>query len=529
MSLTDKVIKNTYYHLLSQALSFLSPLILIPVIISQIGSVEFGIYVLVLGFIGSFGLLDISLSSSFVKFISEFYNKNDKQRVLFVINTGFVFYLVFSLCVVLIAYFNIDLIISLINIPEDKIELAKTAFLFALGIFFLSSTFTIFNSIIIALQKMYIGAIASMFVSFAYFVTVIILMYSGYGLLSIMMVQLASSVVSIIITLVIAKKCLPYLKVNPFLFNSFTFRSMGSFGLQMQVSRLATFASEKYDEFLLGAFTNLSNVTFYNLGSKSASYGRYVPLQIIAPLAPAAAELSAKNETEKLRGLFLDTTKYLNSISIPIFVFLFVFADHFFLAWMGAGYDTSALILRILAVGFLLNFMLSVPGNIIIPNTGKPKYQMFEGLIYLGINLVLSYILIINYGIAGAAIGNVISVIISSVYIFYTSNIFFKTQSLNILYRIISKPLLYSVICSILLYLLYYWFSGYIELNERFNAIVTILILSSVYVSLYFILLFKSRYFDARDKSFFLKIMSKFGILSKTFTRSGERSKVDEN
>lgn len=513
MSLTDKVIKNTYYHLLSQALSFLSPLILIPVIISQIGSVEFGIYVLVLGFIGSFGLLDISLSSSFVKFISEFYNKDDKQRVLYVINTGFVFYLVFSLCVVLIAYFNIDFIISLINIPEDKIELAKTAFLFALGIFFLSSTFTIFNSIIIALQKMYIGAIAGIFVSSAYFFTVIILMYMGYGLLSIMAVQLASSAVSIIITLIIAKKCLPYLKVNPSLFNSFTFRSMGSFGIQMQVSRLATFASEKYDEFLLGAFTNLSNVTFYNLGSKSASYGRYVPLQIIAPLAPAAAELSAKNETAKLQTLFLDTTKYLNSISIPIFVFLFVFADHFFLAWMGAGYDTSALILRILAVGFLLNFIFSVPGNIIIPNTGKPKYQMFEGLIYLSINLILSYILIINYGITGAAIGNVISAVIASVYIFYTSNNFFKTKPFRILSETILKPLLFSIICAAVIFLLYNWIGGYIDLNDRFSAILSIVATGSVYVVILFAALMKSGYYDKRDREFFLRLLNKIAFL----------------
>lgn len=513
MSLTDKVIKNTYYHLLSQALSFLSPLILIPVIISQIGSVEFGIYVLVLGFIGSFGLLDVSLSSSFVKFISEYYNTGDKQKVLYVINTGFAFYLVFSICVVLIAYFNIDLIISLINIPENKIELAKTAFLFALGIFFLSSTFTIFNSIIIALQKMYIGAIASIFVSLAYFLTVIILMYMGYGLLSIMTVQLASSVVSIIITVLIAKKCLPYLKLNPFLFNSFTFRSMGSFGLQMQVSRIATFASEKYDEFLLGAFTNLTNVTFYNLGNKSASYGRFVPLQIIAPLAPVAAELSAKNETAKLQLLFLDTTKYLNSIAIPIFVFLFVFADYFFLAWMGPGYDTSALILRILAAGFMLNFILSVPGNTIIPNTGKPKYQMFEGLIYLSINLILSYILIINYGITGAAIGNVISAVIASVYIFYTSNNFFKTKAFKILSGTILKPLLFSIICSLLLFLLYNWIGGYIDINDRFSAILSMVVTGSIYAIILFAVLMKSGYFDKRDREFFLKLLYKIAPL----------------
>ncbi|MGV8016993.1 MAG: lipopolysaccharide biosynthesis protein [Ignavibacteria bacterium] len=95
MSLTDKVIKNTFYYFISQIVSLLIPMILTPYIISKIGLPAFGIYTIILGFISSFGLFDLSISTSFIKFLSEYYNKNDDENLNRVLNTGFFFYLVF--------------------------------------------------------------------------------------------------------------------------------------------------------------------------------------------------------------------------------------------------------------------------------------------------------------------------------------------------------------------------------------------------------------------------------------------------
>ncbi len=54
---------------------------------------------------------------------------------------------------------------------------------------------------------------------------------------------------------------------------------------------------------------------------------------------------------------------------------------------------------------------------------------MYEGLITLLLNLVLSYLLIKNYGIVGAAIGNTVSMGIASIYvIFCIGKIFQRKQ-----------------------------------------------------------------------------------------------------
>ena len=526
MSLTDKVIKNAYYHLISQGVAFLSPLILTPIIISKIGNEDFGIYVLILGFIGTFGLLDMGISSSFVKFISEHYNKNEKESLNEVLSTGFLFYFFFSAFIAVIAYIFTEQIVSLINIPQGKLSLAYTAFHIGIIIFFLSTSFGIFNSVITALQKMYMGAIASTIVSSVQLVVILFLMLSGFGLIALLFINLGVAVVSIIITLVIAKKILPGIRITPKLFTGYRFKKMGSFGIQMQISRFASFAAEKYDEFLLGVFTTLTNVTFYNVGNKISSYGRIISLQFAAPIAPAAAELSAKGETEKLKQLYIDCTKYLNVISIPIFVYMLVFAEKIIFAWLGAGYEISAIILRILAGGYLVNFIMSAPGNSIIPNTGKPKYQMYEGLIGLLINLVISYILVKQYGILGAAIGNLVSTFGASIYLFYKSNNFFGTKMFRLVRETILNPILVSLLSAIVCYGIFYLLNMLFPGNSRVSIIILVILNIIIFAVLYIFLLFKSKFFNDRDISFFKKFFAKIPFSGIILNKKQDNPKI---
>jgi len=524
MSFTGKLVKNTYFHLLSQAVNLLSPFILIPVIISSIGAEDYGIYVLVLGFIGTFGLLDLSFSSSFVKFIAEYHNKKQTVSLIEVINTGFIFYLIFSVVTVTIALLVSDYLFGLVNIPPEKYLLAKNVFYLSLMIFFFGSSFGIFNSLLIGLQKMYQGAIASIFVSLGYFAAVLILMLTNSGLLSLMIAQLTSGIVSVIITLILAKRNLPGLVVSPRRFTLTRLKEMSKFGIQIQVSRLATFASEKYDEFLLGAFSTLGNVTLYNLGSKAATYGKFIPLQFIAPIVPAAAELSALKQADKLRELYLSTVKYLNMLAIPVFIFLFFFSDRLFFAWMGPGYESSVLISRILIAGYISNFLFSVPGNIIIPNTGVPKYQMREGLIFLGINIIVSYFLIKEYGITGAAFGNAVSVVISSVYILIVSSRFFRVNPLRIITKFFTKPVLFSVIPAIPL-LLFFTFTAYS--SERAINILYIGAAAFFYFMVYGFLLINFTYLSPKDYELITKFLIKLPPFNIIAERQRRKMKTD--
>ncbi len=512
MSLTDKIIKNTYYYFISQVLMLLMPLFLTPFIISKIGDVQFGIYALVLGFIGTFGLLDMSLSSSFIKFISEYYHKNNFIKLNHTITTGMIFYLVITVILTAAGFFFTGFFVSLINVPPDLFETAKNVLRISLLIFLVTNSFGIFGSILISLQKMYVSSIINVTFSLMNFILVIILLNLGFGLYGIIWTQLITLSLNILFTYIFAMKALPGIKIRFENFKLSSLKEMGGFGLQMQVSKISSFASDKYDELLLGIFSVLNNVTLFNVGNRIVRFGKFFPLQIVTQVAPIAAELKSKEETEKINDLFSDTTKYLVSITAPVFMFIFAFSDLIINSWIGTGYETASVIIKILIAGQLINIALSFPGNSITPNIGLPKFQMYEGLIHLLINITLTYFLIKYYGVIGAAYGNTIATIISSTYIFIASMNYFGKNFTQMFAKVLILPLVLSAVIVGIVYSVYHFTSfsyGLFVIDNRIKGILTLIILSIIIFGSYAFFVYRSGYLNERDKNMLNRFLVK--------------------
>jgi O-antigen/teichoic acid export membrane protein/glycosyltransferase involved in cell wall biosynthesis len=516
MGITDKVIKNTIYLFFSQVLGFILPLFLTPFIISKIGEIQFGIYALVLGFLGTFGLFDLSVSSSFVKFISEHYNQKDFSELNRKINSGLFFYVIFSLICVAIGLIFLEKLLSLLNIPPDLFDLGVYIFRLSLVIFLITNSTSIFNAILISLQKMYLTSILGMLINILNFVSIIVLLILGFGLKGLIWSQLIAVSMTVILSIIVAAKQLPEMKISLIYFKMSSLKSMFLFGLQMQVSKLASFSSEKYDEFLLGFFSVMNNVTYFNISGRVSRIGRLLPMQLVPQVAPVAAEFNAKKQNQKLVDLFFDTTKYLILVSFPVFVYTFTFSDLLIGTWMGSGFEISAFILKILVVGQLINMSFSAPGNSITPNIGLPKYQMYEGLILLAINIVLSYILIKMYGIYGAAYGTVISTVISSFYVFGVSAKYFKQKYIKFLYSEYFKPLASVLISALVSFSFYYTGNNFIyPFSGRISGVIYIFITGIIFSLTYILLIANWNYLNERNKKVLIKILAKIFPLKK--------------
>ena len=511
MTLVDKVVKNTFYNIISQIAGYLFPIFLIPIIISKIGQTEFGIYAIAYGFIGAFTLFDLGVSTSFVKFISEYYYKDDFEGLNSTINVGALFYLCFTSLFWFLGYLFSDFIISYINIPPEAVEKGRFALHISLFIFFVATNANIFVSVLISLQKMYVNSFLSIIIGVINFASIVVVLFMGYGLYGLLFCQLFTVSLGTFLNIFLAKKYLPQLSFK-LRYIKFSFlKQMTSFGAQMQVSKLAGFFSEKYDEFLLGVFSLLDNVTYFNISGRLVRFAKIIPMQFIVQVAPVAAELKSRDDKDKLSILFRDTTKYLTFVTIPISVFIFIFADEILLTWMGSGFEVSAYILRILIFGMVTNLVISSPGNSILPNIGIPKYQMYEGVFHLLFNITVSYFLIKSYGLVGAAYGNSLATVFSSVYVFVMSVKYFNDKYLDILIKEYLLPLFLSVFAGLTVFLGLV-FSGYLgfAITNRINGIIFLSIAVSLFSLIYLYIILDTKYLNQRNNIALAKILLKF-------------------
>jgi O-antigen/teichoic acid export membrane protein len=195
-----------------------------------------------------------------------------------------------------------------------------------------------------------------------------------------------------------------------------------------------------------------------------------------------------------------------------------LFSNTIIYSWIGTGYEMSSYILKVLLLGQLINILFSVPGNSITPNIGIPKFQMYEGLISLVLNLIVTFLLIKYYGIIGAAWGNTISASISSFYIFYVSlKVFRYNNGIKFIKDTLMIPTVSTVIFGLFFYLIYFFIIKYYLVN--FGRVVNLLFIL-IYFLIFFILSLLSfkliGYFKERDLLVFKRILTMTKIVNKS-------------
>ncbi|WP_394218257.1 polysaccharide biosynthesis C-terminal domain-containing protein [Halobacillus trueperi] len=168
----------------------------------------------------------------------------------------------------------------------------------------------------------------------------------------------------------------------------------------------------RVDVVMLGFMTNNASVGIYQITMQIANVVGFVILIFNTAFAPKISELFHENKKLELKNLYIKSTRILALVALIISVFLISGSELILLAFgEEVTQGQTTLILRVAAQFFTLAvgsvwFMLSM--------TGDSKSQMIINLFAAIINIALNFLLIPMYGIEGAAIASMISIILMS-------------------------------------------------------------------------------------------------------------------
>lgn len=413
---SQKIIRNTLFNIVGRFWSFVLFFILTPYIIHHIGVERFGIWTIVSVLTGYLGLFDLGISTSFVKYIAEYYTHRDYEKINHVVNTGFLFYLIFSFVVIALAMIFIQPILSLFNIPPFLYSEAIFVFFLGLVLFGISNSFNVFGAIQNGLQRMDISNMVAIAVSIPGVAGTVIALEYGYGLPGLMINNAVIILVTSVINIMVAYRIFPDFKLSPLsLSNRETFRLLFTFGYRVQVAAIAGAIHFQMDKFLLAFFLNVSRVTYYTVASQTASSIREIPLLLLRAILPAASEMDAGKNREALHILYFRSMKYIVLVGVCMLTVTFLLADPFLALWLGTGYETSAMTLKILMAGYFFN-ILTGPGFFILNGMGKPQYGMRSSILATVMNLILGIVLVMGIGYYGVVMGTTLSMITAALY-----------------------------------------------------------------------------------------------------------------
>jgi O-antigen/teichoic acid export membrane protein len=394
--------RNTLLSLVAQLAPLLVAVVTVPLLIKGLGSDRFGVLTLAWTLIGYFGLFDFGLGRALVQAVSEALAARDEERLrdvtalaltaLFAL--GVVAAVILATCAHWLAYDVLQM--------EDSLrsEAASSFVLLALSLPFVITSVGL-RGVFEAHQHFGIASALRLPYGVFSFVGPLVLLPYTVNLTAIVAAIVVGRVLTAIAYVIAARHRYPWLRMfstrNPKAIVPLL--HMGSW---MTVSNVVSPILSNMDRFLIGAMISMSAVAYYVTPYEVVTKLLIVPGAVLAVFFPAfaATHVTDPRRTAVLLGR---VTRMLLIFQFPAIVILIAFAGDILRMWVGPDFAVhSALVLKILAFGVLINSLGQVPYSL-LQATGRPDIPAKLHLAELPIYVVLIFALANAFGLAGVA------------------------------------------------------------------------------------------------------------------------------
>lgn len=234
----------------------------------------------------------------------------------------------------------------------------------------------------------------------------------GSGLTGVIWALIASHLIALIMAVFFL------LKLSPELANSrvapvWRTKEILAAALPLVFVAILNYLTAWADTLLLGMLGTAAAVGVYRAAWRVSSAMNLLLNATNSIYGPMVAELHSLSEKDRIAHLYKTTTRWVSYASVPIFLLLTVVPGEI-MGLFGRGFEeSSAWLLRVLALGSLINCLTGGSGITLImlgKQDALAKISTIGGLLNVGANLVL----IPLWGAMGAALSSSVSVAVSN-------------------------------------------------------------------------------------------------------------------
>ena len=409
MPLSKTLIKNVLSNYTGVFTSALVGILLTPFIIHRIGNTSYGLWALFQSIFGYFGLLDLGFGISVVKYISEFTAKGEQKSINKYGSTIFFTYLGIGALSIVLSLLLAPFVRFAFHIPDEYSRVAFYAVIIGgltTAVVFLMSFFI---NILSARQRYDLTNLLGIIRTLIYGVSVVFLLMHGFGLLSLFMLTLVLSVITLIIGYYVAVIKLKFVSIKLSLFNFKTLKFAYKYSVVAFLNSILGQINSSIGYIIISAVLTVKFVAFFAIASKINNVINQVMASIVSVTLPVFSSLWAVNDKEKIRFAYLEITKIVLIISLPVSMFVIIFSESIMNVWIGAGYHLAALSLIILTIVFLIHFTGGYITNILLLGIGQhkalPVVNAFGVVANIIIGFALTKLIELKYGAGYGVLG----------------------------------------------------------------------------------------------------------------------------
>jgi O-antigen/teichoic acid export membrane protein len=379
-----------------------------PVLVHGLGDRRYGVWSLIESVLAYLMLLDLGVAASVVRYVARFDATREREALNRLFST--------SLCIFAAAgaaIFAVTLVaafpaFALLPVPADLATEGRWM-LVLLGLnLAVGLPMNVFACVLDGLGRYPAKSAVRTAGVVIRSVLLVVVIRAGGGLLAVAGLLTAHTVLEHLALAVAARRYLPGLRFSLRLVNGETFRAVRGYSAHALLAMVAGRISFQTDALVIGAFLLPQHITYFALAGRLTEYAKDALRVATTVLTPAVSALEAKGDGAAIRDVFVNSTRYVLWLILPVQLGLLLFGRPFLALWMGPEYAVASYgVLAILAAPLGLAMAQSVSVRILY-GLGLLRWYAWATLAEALANLLLSVALVRPWGIEGVALGTAI-------------------------------------------------------------------------------------------------------------------------
>lgn len=496
-------LKQSTTNMFSSALGYAIPMLVnlfsTPFLLKELGNAAYGLNSIVAVIIGYLTFMDMGLDLPITKFLAEFKAKKDIRSQNRLLSTTLQLYLLIGVIgAIIIFLLSRWFAIYVFKIPSDLLADAILTFRIA-GIGFIGSVGMSWGrALAMGLQRFEISYTISLSSSILGTLIGLIAVYFGYGVVGYVTSKTIFTVLSGPVYFFTTKKLLSGFKFKWGLDRELINKIKNYIGYGV-FNRILSSLTSRIDQTLIGMWIGVAAAGIYAVPFFIMNSMVYMMSYMLGFTFPMASELHSLGQMDKLRDIYMRSSRFIAATAGLCFSLLFALGSSFFLLWTPTIAEEASKVFPLLCIAGYLNVVTaSIPNNIIV-GLGRIKEFVIYNSIRSIFFLISCLILIKPLGIAGAGWSLLITCTINIIYFYIVTTKYIGFESIVSFLRIAYfKPFVVTI--------------STVVLASNLNSLATtwfgLILLSISIATVYIYVSFMLNIFGNTEKKALLSILS---------------------
>ncbi len=379
---------------------------LTPYILQYISKSEYGTYSLAQSTIVLLGLINFGFGGALNVFVSR--NTDDTTLVSNYASITATFQIILGILGLILGLFLSFNFSDWFKIDSaSNFQIQWVIILFSLG-FFITMISQTYTSLLTAYRQIHIDNLIGIITMIVNSIFIICFLYLGMGILGMAIAVLITQSLSSFLSIYRVKKYLPNLKINYFTIDIVRFKELFKLGIWFFIGTISVFIIEKFDQILTGKIVNIETVAILIITAKLFELVRGLIYSISNNLRPYIGKMVGAGEVLKAYDYYVLLRK-VSILAATISACVIIYLNKIFVeTWVGAEFYGGDLLT--IALGFnLIYYCWKLPTRAFLTSNLVVKEQSLYGVGEGIINLMVSYLLGLKYGVIGIISGTFIS------------------------------------------------------------------------------------------------------------------------